>query len=307
MTPNFEAPQAAPRAKPVTPAPEEVFTIAPPPCSSMSGISCFMQTKTPRRLVVTTRSKSASVMSAMGVGRSSTPALLKAMSSRPKRATVLSSASPTWSLLVTSQAMARAVPPSCSICSAVACAACWFKSTATTSAPSWAKATAVALPMPEPAPVTNATLPENLPLLFVVIVASSDRQERLDGAAFVHGAVPLGGLVEGQGEVEDLPGVDLAVPDEVDEFGQEPANGRRAAVEVRVAEEQLVAGELHVVGDADIADVAAGSGRSDRLQHRLLRADRFDHGMGAEPVGEILDAGDAIVAAFLDDVGGTEV
>src|SRR3954467_4819394 len=50
----------------------------------MRAISYFMQTKTPRRLVVTTRSKSASVMSAKGVGRSSTPALLKAMSSRPQ-------------------------------------------------------------------------------------------------------------------------------------------------------------------------------------------------------------------------------
>src|SRR5438067_719138 len=36
---------------PMTPAPEEVFTIAPPPCLRMSGISCFMHRKTPRRLM----------------------------------------------------------------------------------------------------------------------------------------------------------------------------------------------------------------------------------------------------------------
>ena len=33
----------------MTPAPEEVFTIAPPPCLSVSGTSYFMQRKTPRR------------------------------------------------------------------------------------------------------------------------------------------------------------------------------------------------------------------------------------------------------------------
>src|SRR4051794_8684804 len=226
----------------------------------MSGIWCFRQRKTPRRLVVTTRSKSASVMSAMGVGRSSTPALLKAMSSRPNRVTVLSSAPRTWSLLVTSQATGRAAPPSRSSCAAVASAACWFRSTATTSAPAWAKATAVALPMPEPAPVTNATLPENLPLLFVVMLAPSDRQERLDGAALVHRPVALGDVFKREREVKDLAGVDLALPDEVDELGQEPADGRGAAVQVDSGEEQLVAGELHVVTDADVADVAARAG-----------------------------------------------
>src|SRR5438309_1000613 len=117
--------------------------------------------------------------------------------------------------------MARAVPPSCSTCSAVACAACWFRSTPTTSAPAWAKPMAVARPMPEPAPVTNATLPEKLPFLFVVSMASSDREQRLDGAALVHGAVTVGGFVEGQREVEDPAGVDLTVRDEVDELGEE--------------------------------------------------------------------------------------
>src|SRR5439155_23617112 len=35
---------------PMTPAPEEVFTIAPPPCLSMRGISYFMERKTPREV-----------------------------------------------------------------------------------------------------------------------------------------------------------------------------------------------------------------------------------------------------------------
>src|SRR2546423_1342813 len=122
-------------------------------------------------------------------------------------------------------------PPSCSICSAVAWAVCSLRSTVTTSAPSWAKAMAVALPMPEPAPVTNATFPENLPLLFVVMLASSDGEERLDGAAFVHGAVPLGDFVERQGEVEDFAGVNLPGPDAVDRLGEAAAEGAATAVQ----------------------------------------------------------------------------
>ena len=38
----------------------------------------------------------------------------------------------------------------------------------------------------------------------------SDGEEGLDGAAFVHGPVALGDLVEREGEVEDLAGVDGA-------------------------------------------------------------------------------------------------
>ena len=45
---------------PLTPAPEEVLTIAPPPCLSIKGISCFMDRNTPRRLTSTIRSHSSS-------------------------------------------------------------------------------------------------------------------------------------------------------------------------------------------------------------------------------------------------------
>jgi hypothetical protein len=45
--------------------------------------------------------------------------------------------------------------------------------------------------------------------------------------AFVHGPVALGSRLEGQGEVEDLAGIDLAAPDQVDQLGQEPAETRR--------------------------------------------------------------------------------
>src|SRR6266568_2909031 len=47
----------------------------------------------------------------------------------------------------------------------------------------------------------------------------SGAQQRFDGAALVHRAVALGGFVEWQCEVEDFPGVDLPVADQLDEFG----------------------------------------------------------------------------------------
>ena len=61
------------------------------------------------------------------------------------------------------------------------------------------------------------------------------------------------------------------------------------------------------MGDADVADVPAGPGGADGLHHRLLGADRLDDRVRAEPVGEVLDPGHALVAAFGDDVGGAEL
>ena len=55
-----------------------------------------------------------------------------------------------------------------------------------------------------------------------------------------------------------LPGSILPVPDQLDQLGQEPAHRCRSAVQVHAGEEQLVAGQRDVVGDADVADVAAG-------------------------------------------------
>ena len=78
-------------------------------------------------------------------------------------------------------------------------------------------------------------------------------------------------------------------------------------MQVDVGEEQLLAGQLHVVGDPDVADVAAGPGGADGLHHRLLGADGLDDRVRAEPAGEVLDPGDAVVAALGDDVGGAEL
>lgn len=51
ITPCFAAAYAGLPLMPMIPAPEDVLTIAPPPCLRISGISCFMHTKTPRRLI----------------------------------------------------------------------------------------------------------------------------------------------------------------------------------------------------------------------------------------------------------------
>ena len=90
----------------------------------------------------------------------------------------------------------------------------------------------------------------------------SRAEKDLDGAPLIHGLVAVGGLVERELEVEDLAGVDRAVPDQVDQLGQEPAHRGGAAVQVDVGEEHLLTGQLHTMGDADEADVPALRGWS---------------------------------------------
>src|SRR5262245_22755454 len=97
-----------------------------------------------------------------------------------------------------------------------------------------------------------------LPLRLIVVSTASGRtvprafitassllrsgpQQRLDGAAPVHGAVPLGHLFERQRQVEDLAGLDGSLLDQRDELGEIAANRGRTAVQVQVGEEQLLA------------------------------------------------------------------
>ena len=56
------------------------------------------------------------------------------------------------------------------------------------------------------------------------------------------------GFIEGQLEVEDLARVDLSVPDQLDQIGQEAAHRGGAAVQVDVGSEQLLAGQLRPRG-----------------------------------------------------------
>jgi len=135
----------------------------------------------------------------------------------------------------------------------------------------------------------------------------SDPEQRLDGAAFIHGPVALGDVGERQFEVEDLARVDLAGEHEVDQMWQETPHRRRPAQQVLLREEQELALELHAVRHADKADGAAGTGRVDRLMHGFAGAHAFEHRIGADIAGELPDARDARIAALGDDVGGAIV
>src|SRR5947208_4192312 len=308
---------------PMIPAPEEVLTIAPPPCLSIRVISYFMHRNTPRRSMLMIRSHATPSTSAVGTNFfGSTPALLKATSSRPKASTVLSRAALTSSPRVTSHVTASARPPCSSIMRAVSWLPCSDTSATTTLAPSRANASAAARPMPLAAPVTNATFPVKSALpcvsirlllrglfrnLWVVKWVASWTQQRLDRATLIHHAVTLRHLLERQRQVEDLAGIDLTLPHEVDQLGQVAAHGGRATVEVDVREEQLLSGDLDAMRNTDVAHVSARVGGPDRLHHRLLRADTLQHGVGAESVGQLLDTGDARVTPLGDDVGRAEL
>lgn len=114
-------------------------------------------------------------------------------------------------------------------------------------------------------------------------------------------SIAFGDLLQGQGEVEDLARVDPAREDQVDQVGQVAAYGGGAAAQADVGEEQLLAVDRHVAGDADEADVAAGAGRAQGLLH-AWGADALQHTVGADTFGEVLDAGDTFLAALGDDV-----
>src|SRR5829696_4248506 len=97
-------------------------------------------------------------------------------------------------------------------------------------------------------------------------------QQRLDCAALVHRAVALRYLLQRQGQVEDLAGVDLPVPDQVDKLGQEAPRRGGTAVQVHMREEELLPRDLYVVEHADEPDMTACPRGADGLHHRLLRA-----------------------------------
>src|SRR5439155_19055439 len=78
-------------------------------------------------------------------------------------------------------------------------------------------------------------------------------------------------------------------------------------MQVYVAEEQLLAVELHAVGDTDVADVPTGSRGLNRLHHRLLCADTLEHRVSANSIGELLDASDSLIASLAYDVSGPEL
>ena len=141
---------------------EAVTRNTPRFCFFMTARAYFAPSQTPLTLTAKIRSKTVSSCPSIGVGNWGTPALARKMSSPPHVATAFSTTIWLSAAFVTSARTASARPPAFSICSTTPLALVSFRSATTTRAPSRAIASAVAAPIPEPAPVITATLPSSL-------------------------------------------------------------------------------------------------------------------------------------------------
>jgi hypothetical protein len=104
-------------------------------------------------------SHSSGFRSSIGAQTPLMPALATTMSRPPKVETSVSMARRIWASSLVSAVSAIASPPAAAISSRVFATSLSVRLSAATFAPSAASASAVALPMPDPAPVTNAILP----------------------------------------------------------------------------------------------------------------------------------------------------
>src|SRR5215207_8801784 len=85
-------------------------------------------------------------------------------------------------------------------------------------------------------------------------------KQRLDRSSLIHGLVSLGGPVERQLEVEYLARVDLALPDQVDQLGEEAPHRGRPPVQMHEAPEQVHPINRDAVADANETDVSSRTG-----------------------------------------------
>src|SRR6266851_1651967 len=133
---------------------EEMLMMAPLFCRRMIGITCFAAKIQLLRLIATQRSSASSVMSSSSASPPArlTPTLLCRMSMRPQRACASATMASMSASRVTSASKATAVPPLAPIMSTVSWADVRLWSTHSTLAPSRAKVSAVARPLPTPSP-----------------------------------------------------------------------------------------------------------------------------------------------------------
>src|SRR6266508_3382823 len=124
----------------------------------MARPAAWLAKNVPFTFTATVRSKSSSRTSSAGFSGPS-PALFTRMSSRPRLATVSSTARNTWSIRVTSIWSGSARRPIPSIREATSPPTFASRMPSATSAPAFASASEIARPRPRAAPVTSATCP----------------------------------------------------------------------------------------------------------------------------------------------------
>src|SRR5690554_267524 len=138
--------------------------------------------------------------------------------------------------------------------------------------------------------------------------SGSGAEQHLCGPAFVHRRVGLRYLLEGKLQVEDAARVDGAREHLLHELLDVTAHGGDSAAHADVALKETPHGQLGATsGHADVAHHAAGPRGANRLVHRLLRADTLEHAVGADPIEELADASDPLVATLRHDVGRAEL
>ena len=152
---------------PTSAATEPWLMIDPPPVATIDGAAAWEHRNVPLALTAKLRSQSSSVASSTEP-LLFTPALLYSTSTRRYSPSTWPNALATWSRSATLAATGSAVPPAALIWAAVSLAAPPLTLTTATAAPSWANRAAAARPIPEPAPVTTATLPSSFPAIEIL-------------------------------------------------------------------------------------------------------------------------------------------
>ena len=99
----------------------------------------------------------------------------------------------------------------------------------------------------------------------------------------------------------------MAVPDEVDQLGHEGRTGAGPPWTWARLQNRSIPSSATPCGDADEARRAPPGPRGGSAWFIASSSRRLHHAVGAEAVGELLDRGNALVAARFDDVGGAEL
>src|SRR5205807_9231702 len=134
---------------------EEMLTIRPQPASIMSGTTAWQQSNVAVRLTARIRFHFSALIERKR-SKPWSPALFTRIVGLPRRERTSATPAAIWERSVTSTVTPVAVPPEVAILSAVASAELPSRSKTATAAPSLARRSLMARPMPEPPPVTIA-------------------------------------------------------------------------------------------------------------------------------------------------------